>query len=136
MSSIRYNRVRGCRAGDHPGGGDGSGIDHGIARPAGAGFETDGVEGVAGWLDADPLQDLGAGVVFKRQSVDERFGNGLDGERLPRVADLVNVASGGDQANAEPIRIGLGQFGDISGNFTLAQAAVTGVDFLEVIQHR
>ncbi len=50
-------------------------------------------------------------VVLERQAVDERLGDRLDGEGAAGVADLVDVAVGGDHGDAEPVRVDLGQFG-------------------------
>ena len=104
---------------DEAGAGDRAGVDHRIARAAGDGIEPDGVEGVARRLDADLCQHLRASVVFEREAIDEGLRDRLDGELLPRVADFVNAAVGRDDADAEPVRIGLAQLGNVGGDFAV-----------------
>ena len=110
------------------GGGNRAGVDHRIARPAGAGIEADGIERIAGRLHADAFQNRIAAVVFKGEAVNERLGNGLDGEFLPRVADLIDRAVRRDETDAEPVGIGLGEFRNVGRHRAVFFSGVFSVD--------
>src|SRR5690606_217282 len=60
---------------DQAGGGDGSGIDHGVERTSADGVEADGVEGFTSGFDPDLIGDGGAAVVFQGDSVTEGLGD-------------------------------------------------------------
>jgi hypothetical protein len=68
-------------------------------------FQADGIEGLARGLDTDAFQHAGLALVFQRQAVGQRLGDRLDGEGLARVADLVDMARRGGDADAEPVRV-------------------------------
>jgi hypothetical protein len=123
-------------AADEAGGGDGAGVDHGIARTTGAGFEADGIEGVARGFRADFLEHSAPAVILQRHAIHERFGDGLDSEMLLGVADFIDSAAGCHQADAEPIGIGLGQFGYICRDISVGYGSAFPVQALEIIEHR
>jgi len=113
-----------------------AGVDHGIARAAGARFEADRVEGITRRFHADFADHLGPAIVFESHSVNEWFRNGLNRESLPRVARFIDRAAGGYQANAKPIRVGFGQFRDVRGDFPLSHARKFVMQILYVILYR
>ena len=114
-------------------GGDGPGVDHGVARAAGARLQADGVKSVARRFHAHLGDHLLAAVVLERQSIDEGLRDGLNGEKLLGIAHFVDRPVGGDQANAEPIRVGLGQFGDVGGDLSVGHASELAVELLQII---
>ncbi len=121
---------------DEPGGGDGAGVDHRVARAARAGVEADGVECVAGGLDADLGEDFRAAMVREGEAIDEGLRDGLDGELVPRVAHLIDAAIGGDDADAEPLRIRFGQLGDVGGDLAVGDGGEFPEQFLQLIVDR
>lgn len=60
----------------------------------------------------------------KRESVDQRFGDGLDGKRDIAVADVVDLSIDGGNGNAEPFRSGVAKLWDVVGDFAVLQAGV------------
>ena len=119
----------GCR-------GDGPGVDHRISRASGARLKADGIERIARGLHAHLADDVLASVIFERHTIDKRLGDGLDGEGLARIADLVSSAIGGDEGDAKPVGIGFREFGNVSGDFTLLHSGEFAVKVLEVVEHR
>ena len=113
--------------------GNGPSVDHRIARTTCSWLKADGVERFTGRFNTDFFQYLGTGVVLECQSINERLRNGLHGEMLARVARLVHMAFGRDQADAEPVRVGLGEFRNVGGHLTVSQRGMAGVKFLKVI---
>ena len=65
-----------------------------------------------------------ATLIGQRCSVDCRLGQGLHGELAGAVSDLVGIAVGGDNADAERIRIGFREFGDVVCNRTVGETTV------------
>jgi len=82
-------------------------------RPAGGRLQADLVEGVAGGLDRDLREHRRLAAILEGEPVHERLRDRLDRERLPRVADLVEVPVGGREADAEPARVRAGELGDV-----------------------
>jgi hypothetical protein len=121
---------------DEPGGGDGAGVDHRVARPAGARVEADGVESIARGLHADLGEDIGAAMIREREAIDEGLRDGLEGELAPRIARLVDAAIGGDDADAEPLGESLGQLGNVGGDFTVGDAGEFAEQLLQLIVDR
>ena len=109
-----FERFAALRLVDQPGTGDGAGIDHRIERPV-VWPQPDRVKRIAARLDADHGLDLLGAKQFQGQREDEGLGDRLDGEKHVAVADLVDVAVDGRQADAEMVRIGLFQLGNIVG---------------------
>ena len=99
-------------AGDQSRAGDRAGIDHWVPRPAVA-IQADRIEGVARRLDPDLLQHRNSPMILQRQTINERLGDGLNGERLVRITHRVHGAIGSGQADSKPFRIGFRQFGNI-----------------------
>ena len=114
-------------AGQQAGGGNGTGIDHRIQRRAGDRIQADRVEGIPGRFYPDPPQHRRPTLIGQRSGVDERFRDRLDGEGLVGIAGGINVAVARDQANAEPVRIGLGQFRDVGSDVAVPQWQQAGV---------
>ena len=106
---------------DQPGAGDGAGVDHRIEGMV-VGIEADRIEGIAGRLNADFAFHPRCAKRVQRQREHERLRHRLDGEGNPGVADLVDMAVEGGEADAEMIGIGLAEFWDIVGD----AAAVLG----------
>ena len=65
-------------------------------------------------------------------AVDQRLGHRLDREGLARVADLVDLAVDRRDDDAEPGRVGLGQFGDVGRDLAAGQRGEPRVQLLEV----
>lgn len=101
-------------------------------RPVGGVELDDAVERIASGLDTDfcsaPHRDRG---LRARESVHERLGDGLDGELAVGVADLVDLAVGGDDADGKPVGIGFGQLGDVGGDVAFTQIAVAEMQLVE-----
>lgn len=102
---------------DQTGTGDGPGIDHRIERPV-VGPQPDRVERIAARFDADHSLDFLGAEQLQRECEDESLGDRLDGEKNAAVADLVDMAVDGRQADAEMVRIGLFQLGNVVGERT------------------
>ena len=113
--------------------GDCTGIDQRIHRSPGLGRQADRVERLAGGLDADLREHAVLGVVLECEAVGERLRHRLDREGLPRVAHLVDVAIAGGDADAEPLRIGPRELGDVVGDRAVAQFTEAVVEGGEVI---
>ena len=115
---------------------DGTGVDHGIARPTGARLETDRVESFTRRLDVDLAHDRVGALVFKRDAIGNGLGNRLNGESLARIAGLVDVAVNCHQRNAEPGGVGFQQFRDVAGDRAGVHACVLVVEGVEVTLKR
>ena len=124
--------LRRCVARHQAGGCDCTSIDHRVERCTSLGIETDGVEGVAAGLHAHLAGDEVLAPVRQGGGVDEGLGDGLDGEGLVRVAHLVGHPVHGDDADAEPGRVGLGQLGDIAGDLAAIQGGELVVQGLQI----
>jgi hypothetical protein len=107
------------------------GVDHRIERAVAALVEHDRIERVAARLDADLAEDKILSVVFEREAVDERLRDRLDSKQIARVAGLVDLAVGGDERDAESIRIGLGQLRDVGRNLAVEVLAIARAHLLE-----
>ncbi len=110
-------RLAAARLVNERGAGDRAGIDHRIVRPV-IGAKPDRIEGIAARLDADHRLDFVSAQHFQRQGKDEGLGNRLNGERHGAVADFVDVAVDGGEADAEMRRIGLLQLRNVVGHRT------------------
>ena len=112
MSQHALEGAVGVAFADQPDAGDGAGIDHRIEGPV-VRAQADGVEGIAARLDADDgLDPLGADR-FEGERKDERLRDRLDGELDGAVADLVDEAVDRRGGNAEVVRIGEREFGNV-----------------------
>ena len=109
---------------DEAGGDDRARVHHRVERPVQV-VDHDRVERVARRLDADPLQHRVAALVLERHAEHERLRDRLDGEREVGVAHLVDVAVGGDHADAEPVRVGAPELGDVGRHRALRRAPGT-----------
>ena len=109
---------------DQSGTGDRAGIDHRIERPVVVG-QPDRIERLAARLDADRRRDALFADHFQRKREHERLGYRLDGERHGAVADFIDMAVDGDEADAEMRGIGPLQLGDIVGD----RAGIVGSEF-------
>ena len=109
------------------------GVDHRVERPV-AIVDHDGVEGVPRRLDADPFEHRVATLVLERHPEHERLRDRLDGEVEIGVAHLVDVAVGGHHADAEPVRVGPAQLGDVGGDLALFELAVLVEEAVEVVE--
>jgi hypothetical protein len=119
-------------AGDEPSGRDCTSVDHGIERRTGLGIEADGIERLAARLDADPAQHGFASPIGQRGGIDRGLGDGLHRDFTAAFADGVGVAVGGDNADSEPVGIGLGELGDIGGNRSVVESLIFSVERVEV----
>ena len=88
---------------DQAAGRDCTGIDQRIERRTGLGLQADRIERVARRLDADFREHRVLAVLLQREPVGQRLGDRLDGERLARIADLVDEAVMRGDADAEAI---------------------------------
>lgn len=100
---------------DQAGAGDRAGIDH---RVEGVVFriQPDRVEGIARRLDADHALDPFGTQRVQRQREHERFRHRLDSEGDIGVADLVDMAVEGREADAKMGRVGLAELGNVVGD--------------------
>jgi len=96
-----------------PGAGDGPGVDHRIDRTPRLRMQADRIEGLPARLHPDFGQHLGSRVVLEREPVNERLGDRLNGEKLTRLADLVDLAVDRRHRDAEVGRVGFGQLRDV-----------------------
>ena len=108
--------LRRGRAGDQPGGRNRTSVDHRIEGRTGLGIEADRVERFSAGFDTDLAQDGAASSVGQRGGVDRGLGDRLDGEWHLAIAHRIGIAVRGDDANAEPVGIGLGELRDIGGD--------------------
>ena len=83
----------------------------------------------------DAFHPLGAERV-QRQREHERLRHRLDGEGHPGVADLVDVAVEGGEADAEMIGIGLAEFGNVVGDRAAGLGEELGMAMVEEPQQR
>jgi hypothetical protein len=111
-------------------------VDHRVERAVRRFIEQDGVERLAGWLDADSRQDAFQAVVLKRQSVGKRFRHRLDREQLTRIAHFEGAAFGRHHRDAEPVGIGLGQLGNVVSDAALAHLSILVVNRAERLTKR
>ncbi len=100
---------------DQAGAGDGAGVDHRIEWMV-VGVEPDRVEGLARGFDADRAFHPRRAQRIQRQRKHERLRHRLDGEGGPGVADFVDVAVDGDEADAELTGVGLAKLRNIVGH--------------------
>ncbi|MEY9184102.1 hypothetical protein ABIA41_005537 [Bradyrhizobium sp. USDA 313] len=107
--------VRALAVVDQAGAGDRAGIDHRVERMV-LGIEPDRVEGIAGGLHADRALDAAGTEQVQRQCEHEWLGHRLDCERHPAVADFIDMAVQGRQADAKISRIGFAQFWNVVGD--------------------
>ncbi len=102
-------------AGHHLGDGDGAGVDHGIERAVGDLVEHDGVERLAGGLDAHMLEHGGAAMALERVAVHEGLGHRLDGEGDVGIPHLVDLPVHRGDGDAEQGGIDLAELRDVVG---------------------
>src|SRR6185369_17024110 len=86
-------------------------------------------------LNADFVKHVIASVVLQCEPINERLGNGLNGKGLPGVTDFVDVAGGRHEADAEPVWIGFGELGNVSGDIAVGDTAKLIVQVGQVIRH-
>jgi hypothetical protein len=118
------------------GDGDGAGIDHGVERAVGHLVEHDRVERLASGLDADMLQHHLAAIVLQRVAIHEGFRYRLDGEGAVGVAYRIDLSIDSDDGNAEQGRIGLAEFGDIVGGFSVCQRRGVLIELRQIVFDR
>jgi len=97
-------------------GGNSTSVNHRVQRASGSWSQADRVECVACGLDPNLGQHGVAAAIFQRQPIRERLRERLNREMLLRVSDLIDVAVGGGDANAEPLRVRLCELRDIGGD--------------------
>ena len=97
-----------ARAGDRPG------VDQRVARHSGERRDADLVERVAAGLHADATADGVRAQPLECEPIRQRLGHGLDRERGPRVADLVDRAVDRRDADTEERRIDARELGDVA----------------------
>ena len=102
--------------------GDRTRVDERVGGPAGALFETDGVEGLAARLDTHVAQHLVASERVEGQREHEGFRDRLDRERVV-VAERDHAPARVDDGHPEPVGVGRGEFGDVLGGLTGILAA-------------
>ncbi len=123
-------------AGDQARHSDCTSIDHGIQWRTGLGIEADRIEGLPARLDAHLAQDALAASIRQSRGVNCRLGHRLHRELAIVVADLIDIAVGGDDADAECIRIGLGELGDVVGYRAGGEASIFFVQRIQVLLER
>jgi hypothetical protein len=112
--------------------GDRADVDHRVERQAGFRREAEGVEGLAGRLDADQPANRLLPEFLEREPVGQRLRDRLDREGPPRVPDLVDGAVASDEADPEPVRVGLGELGDVRRDVALVQMPVARMEAVEI----
>jgi hypothetical protein len=117
-------------------GGDGARVDHRVQRPARAGLQADGVEGLAGGLDAHLGQHRVEPAVLQREPVGDGLGDGLHRKRPARFADLVDMPVHGGQRDAEPRRVGAGQLRDVVREGAVGERRQRRVQVFQVVLQR
>ena len=95
--------------------GDRAGVDHRVERPVVVG-EPDRIERLAARLDPNGGRHPLLTDHVERERKHEGLGYRLDGERYPAIADLVDVAVDGHEADAEMRGVGALQLRDIIGD--------------------
>ncbi len=75
-------------------------------------------------------------LVFERHPEHERLRDRLDGEVEIGVAHLVHVAVGRHHADAEPVRVGPAQLGDVGGHLALVELPVLVEEAVQVVEDR
>jgi len=121
---------------DQGGGGDGASVDHWVKRPVGTFVEYDRIERFAARFHANFLQHLFDAMIFQGEGVNERFGDRLDCKQMARIADLVNLAIGANERDAEQRRIGFGEFGNVVRNLAGEIFAVLAVNLKQRRENR
>jgi hypothetical protein len=96
--------------------------------------EADGVERVSAGLHADPPEDVLLPAVLQCHAVDEHFGDGPQGEQLAGITDIVDLAAGGREADAEPGPLLLRKIRRlVAEDLAVVQRQVTPVQLLQPI---
>jgi hypothetical protein len=111
------------------------GVDHRVERAVVALVHDDRVEGVTGGLHPDSMHDLHRATVVQGDAENERLRDRLNRELAIGVADAVDVAVGGGNGDAELIRVGLGEFGDVGGNSPAVTAVHPAVHPVQTCSH-
>ena len=75
-------------------------------------------------------------MVLNRQPEHERLGDGLNREQRVHVSDRDDGAVGRHDGDAERLRIGLGEFGDIIGDFAVVDGREPAVNLLQHLAQR
>ena len=94
--------------------GDGARVNHGIEGPRGLGVQLDGVEGIAARLNTDVFEGFVHAALFQGHLEGKRLAHGLDREFLVPITRADYMAIHRNQADAEVIRVGFAQLGDVS----------------------
>jgi hypothetical protein len=116
--------------------GDGPGIDHRIERRAPIRLQSDRVESLPRGLHADSREQMLLATVFQGQPIGDGFGDGLNGERLARIAHLVEMPVTRGDADAAPVRIRPRQLRDVIGDLPVGEVCILGVNSLKALQDR
>ena len=111
-------------------------IDHWIERCTSLGIEADRVESVAARLHAHPPGDEIASAIRQRRGVDERLGDRLDGEELLGIAHGISHAVHRDEADPQPVGVGLGEFGDVAGDGAALNFRQPAMETFEICLYR
>ena len=103
-----------------------AGVDHRVDRPAPL-IQGNLVEGVAGGLDADALEDLLQAELLDGQAVNQWLRHRLDGELVVDVAECVEVAFGAHDGGGPQVGVDVGQRRNVRGILPVRDlAAVLG----------
>ena len=116
---------------DQRGGDDRAGVDHRVERYARARLQGDRVERLAAGLDVDVLTHSLFPDRLQGEGESERLGDRLDRELLAGVADFIDGATGGHDTDAEQVRVGRAELGDVRSDFTGRVAGFAVVKSLE-----
>jgi hypothetical protein len=73
-----------------------------------------------------------ASTVSEGRGINERLGDRLDGEQLLGITDGIGHAVHGGEADAQPVGVGLGEFGDVACHLATVQSGKAAVKAFEV----
>ena len=82
------------------------------------GPQADGVERISRRFDTDLRQHRVLAVFLQCEAVGQRFGDGLEGERPARIADLIDESILCRDADAEGPGDGMREFRDVVGDIS------------------
>ncbi len=98
------------------------------------GLQADRIERITRRFNADFREYCRLAVLFELETVGERLGDRLNGERSARITNLVDVAVVGGDADAEAVGIDARKLRDVIGDGTAGEFTMAHMQRFEIVE--